>query len=82
VPTQVDGRFVYTWEHPSVGLIAVQASWIGNRQYNGATSAQTNIIILPIFLVALILCLVLAVVIISLVFFRTSRKNLNFKNQV
>ena len=82
VPTQVDGRFVYTWEPPSGGLIAVQASWIGNRQYNGATSAQTNVIILPIFLVALILCLVLAVVMISLVFFKTRGKHINLKNQV
>ena len=66
VSTQADGRFVYTWAPLVEGLIAVQASWIGNRQLNGATSAQTNVIILPIFLVALILCLVLAVVIILL----------------
>ena len=62
VQTQADGRFEYTWAPPSGGSIAVQASWVGNRQYNGATSAQTNVIILPIFLVALILCLVLAIV--------------------
>ena len=80
VSTQADGRFVYTWAPLVEGLIAVQASWIGNRQLNGATSAQTNVIILPIFLVALILCLVLAVVMILLVFYKTRRKNIDLKN--
>jgi hypothetical protein len=82
VATQADGRFVYTWTPPSGGLIAVQASWIGNRQYNGATSARTNIIILPIFLVALILCLASAIVALSIVFFKTRRKNVYLENQV
>jgi hypothetical protein len=82
VPTQADGRFEYTWAPTSRGLIAVQASWIGNRQYNGATSVQTNIIILPIFLVALILCLILAVVIVLLVFFKIMHKKPDLKNQV
>ena len=80
VSTQADGRFVYTWAPLVEGLIAVQASWNGNRQLNGATSAQTNVIILPIFLVALILCLVLAVVMILLVFYKTRRKNIDLKN--
>ena len=52
VQTQADGRFEYTWVPPYGGLIAVQASWVGNSQYNGATSTQTNVIIMPIFLVA------------------------------
>ncbi len=68
VQTQSDGQFEYTWVPPSRGLIAVQASWVGNRQYNGATSAQTNVIIIPIFLVALILCLVLAILILVIGF--------------
>lgn len=80
VQTQADGRFVYTWAPASDGEIAVQASWVGNRQYNGATSAQTNIIILPIFLVALILCLMLALVMLTLVFFKTWRKNPDHKH--
>ena len=79
VQTQVDGRFVYTWTPASDGEIAVQACWVGNRQYNGATSAQTNIIILPIFLVTLILFLVLALFILALVFFKTRHKNPDLK---
>jgi hypothetical protein len=74
VATQADGRFEYNWAPVTGGVIAVQASWQGNRQYNGATSAQTSIIILPIFLVALIVALVLAVVILALVFIKTRRK--------
>jgi hypothetical protein len=82
VQTQADERFVYTWAHVSVGVIAVQASWVGNRQYNGATSAQTNVIIMPIFLVALILCLGLSIVMLALVFFKTRRKNSDVNPQV
>jgi hypothetical protein len=74
VLTQADGRFDFTWAPPYVGSIAVQASWEGNRQYNGATSAQTNVIILPIFFVVLILCLVLVVVMLVFVFFKTRQK--------
>jgi hypothetical protein len=81
VQTQEDGRFEFTWSPPLGGSIAVQASWVGNRQYNGATSAQTNVINLPIFLVALILCLVLAVVFLVLIFFRIRLKNPNLKHQ-
>ena len=80
--TQPDGRFVYTWAPASIGVLAVQASWIGNRQYNGATSVQTNVIIMPLFLVALILCLVLTIFLLALVFFRLRRKNAYLKNQV
>jgi hypothetical protein len=82
VQTQADGRFEYTWAPSSEGLIAVQASWEGNRQYNGAKSAQTNVIILPIFLVALILCLVLVILMLALVFLKTRRKKPDLKNQV
>ena len=79
VQTQADGRFVYTWAPASDGKIAFQASWVGNRQYNGATSAQTDIIILPIFLVALIICLLLALGMLTSVFFMTRRKNPDHK---
>jgi hypothetical protein len=74
VQTQADGRFKYTWVPPYGGLIAVQASWVGNSQYNGATSTQTSVIIMPIFLVALIMCLVLVILMLSLVFFKARRK--------
>ena len=56
------------------GIIAVQASWLGNRQYNGATSAQTNVIVFPAFVIALIVALVLAVVMLVLLFVKTRRK--------
>jgi hypothetical protein len=75
VQTQADGRFAYTWAPASDGQIAFQASWVGNRQYNGATSSQTDIIILPIFLVALIICLMFALCLLTSVFFITRRKN-------
>ena len=75
VETQADGRFEYNWVPPTGGVIAIQASWQGNRQYNGATSTQTNVIVLPFFVVvAVIIVAVLAVVILSLAFFKTRRK--------
>jgi hypothetical protein len=81
VQTQAEGRFEYNWIPPSGGIIKVQASWVGNRQYNGATSSQTNVIILPILLFVLILCLVLTVVFLMLVYFKTRHKNPDLKNQ-
>ncbi len=81
VQTQSNGQFEYTWVPPSRGLIAVQASWVGNKQYNGATSPQTNVIVIPLFLAALIACLVLAILILVIVFFKTRSKNLDLKHQ-
>jgi hypothetical protein len=74
VETQADGRFEYNWAPATGGIIAIQASWQGNRQYNGATSTQTNVIILPIFMVVLIVVLVLAAIILVLAFFKTREK--------
>ena len=74
VETQSDGRFVYSWMPGTGGVIAVQASWIGNRQYNGTKSAETNLIILPIFVVAVIVAVLLAVVIVAFAFFKTRQR--------
>lgn len=74
VETQSDGRFMYSWMPGTGGVIAVQASWIGNRQYNGAKSAETNVIILPIFVVAVMVAVLLAVVIVAFAFFKTRRR--------
>ncbi len=74
VETQADGRFEFNWAPATGGVIPIQASWLGNRQYNGATSAQSNILVLPIFVVVLIVALVLAVVLLVLVFFKTRNK--------
>jgi hypothetical protein len=67
VETQEDGRFEYNWVPITEGVITVQASWQGNRQYNGATSAERNIIVLPMLIVVLVVALVLAVVIFAFV---------------
>ncbi|MDR0471400.1 MAG: hypothetical protein LBH79_06735 [Nitrososphaerota archaeon] len=71
IPTQQDGRFNCTWTPLSVGPIELQASWIGNNQYNGATSSSYNIVILPLYFIALlivavIIALMFVVVIIKL----------------
>jgi hypothetical protein len=50
VPTSSNGKFTYSWL-PETGSVAVQASWVGNSQYNGAKSAQTGVLVLPLFLV-------------------------------
>jgi hypothetical protein len=74
VLTQADGRFTYNWTPETGGVIPVQASWLGNRQLNGATSTQTNVIILPLLVVALIVTLVLAVVMLLVVFVKIRRR--------
>jgi hypothetical protein len=74
VLTQADGQFTYNWTPETGGVIPIQASWIGNRQLNGATSTQTNVIILPLLVVALIVALVLAVVMLLVVFVKTRRR--------
>jgi hypothetical protein len=74
VETQSDGRFKYDWIPETGGIIAVQASWLGNREYNGSTSAETNIIILPLFVVAEIVAILLAVGIVTFAFLKTRHK--------
>lgn len=71
VTTQADGRFQYSWVPVTGGTIAVQASWMGNRQYNGAKSAQSSVVVLPLFIIALIAALVSAVVVLVLVLIKT-----------
>ena len=73
VPTDADGRFSYSWL-PELGSVVVKASWVGNNQYNGATSAETNITILPIFIVIEVAALALGVVIVVLVFLKTRHR--------
>jgi hypothetical protein len=74
VLTQIDGRFEYNWAPQTDGFIDVQAVWQGNRQYNGATSIQTNIIVLPLYMLLLIFALVLAVFILVLALVKFGRR--------
>lgn len=74
VLTQIDGRFEYNWAPQTDGFIDVQAVWQGNRQYNGATSAQTNILVLPFYMLLLMFALILAVFILVLVLVKTGRR--------
>ncbi len=74
VLTQADGRFQYVWSPATDGSVPIQASWLGNRQYNGATSTQANVIVLPLFIIALIVTLVFVVVVFVLVAIKARRK--------
>jgi hypothetical protein len=74
VLTQADGRFEYDWTPPTSGTVAIKASWLGNRQYNGATSAQANVILLPTFLIAVVSSAVSAVAIVAFAFIKTRTK--------
>jgi hypothetical protein len=71
VLTQTDGRFEYNWAPATGGIVAVQATWQGNRQYKGASSTQTSVIILPLYIVLLIVALVLALTLLITVLFKT-----------
>jgi hypothetical protein len=73
VLTQVDGRFEYDWTPPTNGIMAVQASWVGNRQYNGATSAQASITVLPTLLIVVVSVAVAAIAIFAFAFIKTTK---------
>lgn len=87
VETKADGRFIYNWVPPKEGVLAVQASWIGNKQYNGATSLETNVLVLPLLIVALIAALMLVVVIfitvvVKMIQKKTSKMHTPIRNTV
>jgi hypothetical protein len=50
IPTGADGKFTYSWL-PETGTVSVQASWVGNSQYNGAISIPADVLVLPLFLI-------------------------------
>jgi hypothetical protein len=78
VLTQVDGRFEYNWAPAMYGLVAIQATWQGNRNYNGATSAQASVLIFPMYLVFLIVALVLSITLLMVVLFKTRHTKQTF----
>jgi hypothetical protein len=51
VETQTNGQFSYNYTTTGGGSVEFQASWVGNRQYNGARSAEASLLILPLFIV-------------------------------
>ena len=74
VETQEDGRFMYSWVPPTGGVLTVQASWVGNRQYNGAISAETNVVVLPLLIVVMVAALVIIVIMFAIVAVKIIRK--------
>jgi hypothetical protein len=74
VATQTDGLFEYNWAPTVSGIVAIQATWQGNRQFNGATSGQTSVIILPLYMLLLIVALVLALATIVLLLRKTAHR--------
>jgi len=77
VTTQSDGGFSYNWTSPVGGVIDVQASWLGNRHLNGATSAVVNVVVLPYFVLAVVGSAAAAAVVVSLAFVRSKRRTPN-----
>ncbi|MDR1991913.1 MAG: hypothetical protein LBQ98_00170 [Nitrososphaerota archaeon] len=74
VPTQQDGKFNYTWVVPVVGQIEFRASWIGDKQYNGAYSNVSGIVVLPLYFIAVLLFSITALVVMLVVFIRFRNK--------
>jgi hypothetical protein len=71
VQTQPDGGFVYSWNPHNSGFISVQASWAGNKDYNGVTSTKANITVLPTVMIIALTAGLLAAGIGSFAFFKT-----------
>jgi hypothetical protein len=75
VATGSDGSFSYSWLPSQGGFIEVQASWVGNRQLNGASSGLGNVVLVPFFVVMLVLTAVLLAVFVSLAVVLMRRKH-------
>ncbi|MCW4000141.1 MAG: hypothetical protein NWE93_07865 [Candidatus Bathyarchaeota archaeon] len=73
VETGKDGDFSFSWA-PGLGAFDVQASWVGNRELNGATSQKSSILVLPYYLIALIFTAVLAVAMLAVTVVVTRRR--------
>ena len=74
VETQEDGRFMYSWVPLNGGVLTVQASWVGNRQYNGAISAEINVVVLPMLIVVIVAALVIILIMFALAVVKIIRK--------
>ena len=49
--TKPDGTFSYILLPTATGNIQVQASWLGNRELNGAISGQSIVVVLPMYFI-------------------------------
>ncbi|MGE5533568.1 MAG: hypothetical protein ACM3UN_04395, partial [Bacillota bacterium] len=72
--TRADGRFTFSWVPSSWGVLEVQASWVGNNQYNGATSAKANVVVLPLSFIVLVAALLLVIVVFAIIVAKISRR--------
>jgi hypothetical protein len=73
--TRTDGRFSYNYTTMAGGSVEFQASWVGNRQYNGATSAEVSLLSLPLFIVVEAVALAFLFVVLATAFVKfRSRK--------
>jgi hypothetical protein len=70
IETQTDGRFSYNYTPTAGGSFEFQASWEGNRQYNGATSSEARLLILPLFLVIEAIALALLFIVLVMIFLK------------
>ncbi len=80
VVTQTDGSFNYNWIPPTEVSMAIQASWVGNNELNGAKSSTANISVLPLYFVLIIfasIISVLALVAAALFYSKRRRHNID-----
>jgi hypothetical protein len=71
--TDADGSFQYSWT-PPMGSVTVQASWLGNKEYNGAKSTENSTIVVPRYLLAVIGTAVIGVGVVTFTFIVTRRR--------
>jgi hypothetical protein len=63
---QADGQFSFLWKATGAGSLSLRASWRGNDVYAGATSKAKNAFVLPVYLLASIAALIIAVTVLGL----------------
>ncbi len=68
VETQEDGLFEYMWTPQTGGSITLQASWTGNKEFNGAKSEEATVFVLPLLVIAVVASSVLTVCLVTFTF--------------
>ena len=61
VSTGSDGTFQYIWEADGMGFCAIQASWPGDKANAGAISPTKNVVVIPLFLIAIFALALIAI---------------------
>lgn len=73
--TGQDGSYSFNWTPPSSGSVAFQANWTGNRHYDGATSDQTSVYFISLYIIPIITAAIAVILLAAYALLLTKKKN-------